>query len=443
MKKILLNSFALLALAHIGHAAEMTQYSHGDPTADEQYMLELINRARGAPASEGRFLAGQTDSSIKSALDYYDVDLRRVRRDFGGYQASPPLTFHPSLLAAARRHSNDMAKKNFQSHTGSDNSSPTGRVNDAGYAATTTNENIFASLVPTTLFAHVGLNVDWGPYQGGVQPELMHRKSIMGIAGENFREIGIGIATRTGESATKNGKLAVTQNFGNRHNSPAFLVGVAYSDTNMNGIYDPGEGLAGIQVMPETGSSYAVTSTSGGYSIPFPPASGASRVTFNGTGLSAPVTSNFSISGQNVKLDLRLTVDVPPVPLVGLEKVDSVARESGPKSGRTAVFRVSRAGQTAGDLRVEIGRSVSSSRGKASPKDYKITANRPASLAAPAKNRDRFTVIIPSGKSHADIRITAVSDKQSEPKEVVSFSLRSGKNYQASKTSTVKITIKK
>src|SRR5687768_14910608 len=32
-------------------------YSHGDPTADEQMMLEFINRARINPAAEGKRLA--------------------------------------------------------------------------------------------------------------------------------------------------------------------------------------------------------------------------------------------------------------------------------------------------------------------------------------------------------------------------------------------------
>lgn len=439
MKKILLCFFTLLASALIC-SAQMSQYSHGNPTADEQYMLELINRARAAPVEEGRFLAGQKNADIKSAFNYYDVNLTRLKQDFAGYGVSPPLTFHPGLLAASRRHSVDMAKKNFQSHTGSDGSTPSSRVNAAGYSFTSSNENIFSSLVPTTLFGHAGLNVDWGPYPNGVQPELIHRKTIMGLGGFDFREIGIGIATRTGESAQKNGKLSITQDFANRLNSPVFLLGVAYSDANLNGIYDPGEGLSGVKVTPTMGFWYATTSTSGGYAIPFSAASGAGRVTYSGGGLTTPVTRSFTIANDNVKVDLKLTSSLP---LVRLQKVDSVAREAGPAAGRSAVFRILRAGSTKENLRVEIGRSIRSGRGKASPKDYRITAIRPARVAAPANNADRFPVVIPAGRRYADVKVTAVSDKVVEPKELVAFTLRGAKNYQRSEPTSLKISITK
>jgi hypothetical protein len=439
MKKVLSYPIALLASA-LTCSAQMSQYSHGNPTADEQYMLELINHARAAPAEEGRFLAGQKNADIRSAFSFYNVNLTRLKQDFAGYGVSPPLTFHPGLLAAARRHSVDMAKKNFQSHTGSDGSTPGSRVNDAGYGFTSTNENIFSSLVPTTLYGHVGVTVDWGPYPNGVQPELIHRKTIMGVGGFDFREIGIGIVARTGESAKKNGKLSITQDFANRQNSPVFLLGVAYSDANLNGIYDPGEGLSGVKVTPTMGSWYATTSTSGGYAIPFSPAAGAGRVTFSGGGLTTPVSRNFTIANVNVKVDVRLASSLP---LVRLQKVDSVARESGPASGRSAVFRIVRVGSTKENLRVEIGRSIRSGRGKASPKDYKITAVRPARVGIPAANADRFPVVIPAGRSYADVKVTAVSDKAVEPKELVAFSVLSAKNYQRSEPTSLKISITK
>lgn len=440
MKKIIIQSFAFAASSQILCAAEMRPYSHGNPTAEEQYMLELINRARAGPAAEGEFLVGQKDPQIKSVFDYYKVNLARVKRDFAGYAARPPLTFHPDLIAAARRHSSDMAKNNFQSHTGSDGSSPAVRVNETGYEATSVNESVFALLIPTTLYAHVGLNVDWGPYSNGVQPDPIHRETIMGLAGYDFKEIGIGIIVRTGASAEKNGKLAVTQNFSNRQASPNFLVGVAYTDANMNGICDPGEGLSGITVTPDVGSWYAKTSTSGGYAIPFSSETGAAHVTFSGGNLPGPITRDFSITNRNVKLDLRMSSRLP---LVQLERVDSIAREGGPAAGRSAVFRIARVGSTTGDLRVDINRSISSGRGKASPKDYKLAAIRPARMTVPASNGDRFPVTIPAGKRYADIKLVAVSDTVTEPDELVAFSLRSSKSYQRGSLVTVKIKITK
>lgn len=49
-----------------------------------------------------------------------------------------------SLFTAARRHSNDMARNNFFSHTGSDGSSPFTRMRDAGYYYRYAGENVAA-----------------------------------------------------------------------------------------------------------------------------------------------------------------------------------------------------------------------------------------------------------------------------------------------------------
>jgi uncharacterized protein YkwD len=56
----------------------------------------------------------------------------------------PALNFNDLLVAAARRHSNDMAQNNFMSHTGSDGSSPSDRIKRTGYQPRTSGENVAA-----------------------------------------------------------------------------------------------------------------------------------------------------------------------------------------------------------------------------------------------------------------------------------------------------------
>jgi uncharacterized protein YkwD len=51
-------------------------------------------------------------------------------------QGLPSLTLVSELTQSARRHSRDMADRNFTSHTGSDGSSPGERVAEAGYSGT-------------------------------------------------------------------------------------------------------------------------------------------------------------------------------------------------------------------------------------------------------------------------------------------------------------------
>jgi hypothetical protein len=79
-----------------------------------------------------------------------------------------------------------------------------------------------------------------------------------------------GLGVRTGLWKGLNAQM-VTQAFSEGGDSPdagPFVVGVAYRDLNVNGAYDPGEGSAGVEVRPDAGSYYAVTSASGGYAIP-------------------------------------------------------------------------------------------------------------------------------------------------------------------------------
>ncbi len=62
----------------------------------------------------------------------------------GTFAATGPLQWHGVLVAAATRHSQDMANNNFFSHTGSDSSTPAERVTDAGYGWRLVAENVAA-----------------------------------------------------------------------------------------------------------------------------------------------------------------------------------------------------------------------------------------------------------------------------------------------------------
>ena len=268
-------------------------YSHGDPTNDEQYMLELINRARANPTAEGERLATVNDPEINNAYQVFQISRDQLRTDFAGYAQRPPLAFNAKLIASARRHSNDMDKNNFQDHTGSDGSKFNERIGDAGYGfATYMAENI-AAYSSSVLNGHISLNVDWGV------SSLGHRKAIMSI-GNLTTEIGIGIV-HNGQTYPHTGPYVVTQNYGNATNP--FLLGVVYHDKNSNNMYDPGEGIPGVTVMPSSGKYYAVTSASGGYAIPAP--AGAVTLTASGGGLPTSMTSSVTVSGESIKVDFK------------------------------------------------------------------------------------------------------------------------------------------
>ncbi len=72
--------------------------------------------------------------------------IRAESRDCGStkYNAAQPVVWNSLLETTAVAHSNDMASRDFFSHTGSDNSSVGDRVSNAGYVWSQVAENISA-----------------------------------------------------------------------------------------------------------------------------------------------------------------------------------------------------------------------------------------------------------------------------------------------------------
>ncbi|MCX7930620.1 MAG: CAP domain-containing protein [Chlorobi bacterium] len=293
-------------------------YSHGDPTPEEQLLLEYINRARANPPAEGDRLATTTDPDVVQSYQYFSIDRNQVRSQFQSYPARPPLAFHPRLIQAARGHSQDMQRNDFQDHIGSDGSTPGQRLQRAGYTASAYGENVFA-YANSMWHAHCGFNVDWGADN---QQTLGHRRNIMNFDGQTiYTEIGIGVVQDNNPS-TRVGPYIVTQNFG--RGSDTYIVGVVYRDRNGNGFYDIGEGLAGVTITPSRGNYYAITSTSGGYAIPVTGLTGSITLTAQGGGIVA--SKAVTLSGANVKVDF--TQDVAPVPLPLTPDYAAVVRDT-------------------------------------------------------------------------------------------------------------------
>jgi uncharacterized protein YkwD len=287
--------------------AETTAYSHGDPTPQEQYMLELVNRARANPTAEGVRLRYTTDADILGAYSYFNVDLAAMAAAFAGYPVRPPLAFNADLIAAARAHSQDMASNDFQGHTGSDGATLVTRIASAGYTGwNALAENVYA-YAKHVFYGHAGFNVDWGV------PSLGHRQNIMNFSTSDpvYAEIGIGIVAES-SSATGVGPLVVTEDFGRRVGQ-FFVVGVVYADTDGDSFYDVGEGLSGI-VVSTTQGNYAYTSSSGGYAIPLASTSGSITVRAEGAALGAPQERTVALAGTNVKVDfVPGSANAPPV----------------------------------------------------------------------------------------------------------------------------------
>ena len=277
-------------------------YSIGNPSDEEQFYLELLNRARANPRGEAQILQNTTDQDVVSAYRYFGVDLNLMRAQFSRIPVAPPLSMNAGLLAAARLHSMDMFTNSFQGHVSSDGRNTAARITAQGYSWSTYGENVYA-WAKSVFYGHAGFAVDWGNGPGGMQTPPGHRLNIHSL---NFREVGIGVAQGRNGSV---GPQLVTQDFANSFGSQPFITGVAYRDLNENHFYDPGEGIGGVIVNVSGATAYAITAPSGGYSVPVS-GNGSYEVSFTtDSGVTHQTVS--VISSQNVKLDFVPTYSPP------------------------------------------------------------------------------------------------------------------------------------
>ena len=168
------------------------------PTNDEQYMLQLMNEARTNPSAVAQEISQNITPDIQATLNYYGVNLQATLQKIATSPTQPPLAWNAQLAQAAQGHSQDMANNQFQSHTGSDGSSPQQRIQGAGYNnATSTGENAYAysSSVEQAMEAFL---LDWGVSDDG------HRMNIQqpNVSSQNaYRDVGIGLVSTSGTSS--------------------------------------------------------------------------------------------------------------------------------------------------------------------------------------------------------------------------------------------------
>jgi len=287
-------------------------YSIGDPTNEEQYYLELINRARANPTAEGVRLATTTDSNVLFAYSSFGVNLVLMQSQFALLPPAPPLSMNATLTTAARAHSQNMLQNNYQGHSGPDGSLTTRLQNYIAAAnGWSIGENVYA-YSKSVWYGHAGFEVDWGgsAATGGMQSPPGHRQNIHSTT---LREVGIGVVLGSNGGSGGVGPQLVTQDFGMVGGLPPFVTGVVYRDLNGDGFYEPGEGVGGVTVTVSNTNSYAVTASSGGYSVPV---AGSGSYTVNFSGGSAPTNqkSVSVINGQNVKSDYVVTGSATPTP---------------------------------------------------------------------------------------------------------------------------------
>ncbi|MDY7077710.1 MAG: hypothetical protein SXV54_12385 [Chloroflexota bacterium] len=289
------------------------------PDGNEQQAVWLMNRARANPTQEGIWLATTDDPDVAGGRNYFGVDIDVLQSEFAGYEPKPPAAFDVRLYNAAKEHSDDLITRDAQDHTGQYD-----RVIAAGFSPGQYRGNVF-SYADSSLNAHAAWNIDWGfGTPDGMQTGRGHRMAIMSVDGD-YTNVGIAMVGET-NPATDVGPLVSTGNYcyagsgDNLYNR--FLVGTVWQDSDGDSMYDPGEGIAGVTVTPDSGTYYAVTSNSGGYAIPLT-SPGTYEVTFSG-----PVSAVQTVIVGEDSVLLDQAVGAEPAPTV-----TSVSPSSGVNTG--------------------------------------------------------------------------------------------------------------
>ncbi len=308
-------------------------FNCGNPTNEEQYQLELINRARANPDSEGIRIA--TDTTAQVVFDfsyfamqpgYYAPSPSEVDSAFATYPARPPMAFNADLCRAARGHDTVMLSINAQYHyidtsmygqIDGGAGGPQTRIDSAGYANWTNwGENVYdyGNGMDDILAAFL---VDWG------NPDLGHRHNIMNFDTTDAIYNEIGIAILHGSDPGGVGPILITEDFGRRATDPTlqtpytYVLGVVYTDSNKNGFYDIGEGDSGVTItLAHSSNYYAITTASGGYAIPYTAGktSDTCTVTASGGPFKTPVSKVVVLEGENLKVDFIVPITVPQMP---------------------------------------------------------------------------------------------------------------------------------
>ncbi|MBX2854578.1 MAG: hypothetical protein KTR21_06300 [Rhodobacteraceae bacterium] len=257
------------------------------PTAQEQFAIELVNRARANPLDE----LGRQDDGFASGVST---------------NPSQPLAVVGELQIAAVAHSLDMNQRGFFSHDNPDGQSPFDRMDAVGYRYRAAGENIAwaAGYRDTNSPAQIQRHHD------GLWESDGHQRNFMN---SGFSEIGMGVVTgpMTLDGRSYNTSSTMTQKFGDR--GKVYLTGVVIDDLDGDAFYDVGEGQGDVRITAwnEDGVYGAITWEAGGYSLELTP--GTYTVQFEGGDLDGVATRTVTVGQDNVKLDVFEDAGVEPI----------------------------------------------------------------------------------------------------------------------------------
>lgn len=307
-----------------------------NPTADEQHLLQLVNRLRTDPTAEfGRLMVSTSplvarDPILQVDLDFAQVNGAVLKSQLESLAAVPPLAWNEAISNFTAGHNAQMLSTNPPQQFHSNTLQRRQALLDAGVklrfaqGELINSENVFG-YGKSVMHIYGAFVVDWlkgGP--DGMQPGTGHRRALMN---RDYEQIGQSITTYAGANF---GPLVTTQVIANIENPPAMAVGAVFQDRNQSGWYEAGEGIGGVQIVfsGAAGTFSTQALAAGGYQIALPP--GVYTATATGGGMQHPVIARDVVVGstnvwRNLIYDPTAIPPAPPVAELDRATVSSVA----------------------------------------------------------------------------------------------------------------------
>ncbi len=293
---------------------------YGDPSSEEQELLEHMNRARRDPVGEGdRAAAFYRDVSLQSSHLLAAARLTGVPEftpvethdAITAIPPAPPLVFDGTLIDVARAHAQVMSDLDQQTFQGPGEAVLEQRVVDAGYPDGATFDEFIYGYGREPLNIHGVFMLDVGqPVDATTGRRATgHRDTIMD---PDFIEIGVGIVDRQRTDGSPPlvtlGPKVVTIDFSKPLSPLRYVTGVCYVDLDGDGAYGRDEGIEGVRVETDATSEYTITSSSGGYAIPVTP--GIGEIQVRATGRRGHLSARFGVDTKTVNVgDNSVKVD--------------------------------------------------------------------------------------------------------------------------------------
>ena len=291
----------------------------GEPTALEQYMLEMINRARADGNAEA---ARHSLSGLQEGTPSINGEPWTIQA------VAQPLAWSDTLASAARTQSQALFNAAFSSGdphsfggtTAEQRIATAGFVTCAACPRPSTTSGFtpgietfsFASQAGTmtaTQLRTAVTNMHRLAFMDSNTPGRLNRLALMYPW---FREMGPGLASGQVGGGDR-AYFMITFNTANP-GTQSFLTGVVYTDNvTVDQFYTPGEGFGSLTVQAwQNGVKAAETNTwaSGGYRLPVSNGTFDVRLVNSQGHVSSLGTA--VVNGQNVKLDSRNPAFVPP-----------------------------------------------------------------------------------------------------------------------------------